>query len=123
MAEFKSTQFNFDELGLKFEFFLGGQRCFPENFLRGGKNHSTLVKTYTKGAKTIDLMAISLLGYSATFSLNETQTYLGLMLLNFFTALSDKLFVPGKPFQPSLMFAGKARSYPSEALFRCSTLG
>jgi hypothetical protein len=32
------------------------------------------------------------------------------------------LFVPDKPFQPSLMFAGKARAYPSEAPFRCSTL-
>ncbi len=26
------------------------------------------------------------------------------------------MFVPGKPFQPSLMFAGKAGSYPSEHL-------
>ncbi len=25
------------------------------------------------------------------------------------------MFVPGKPFQPSLMFAGKAIAYPSEA--------
>jgi hypothetical protein len=25
------------------------------------------------------------------------------------------LFVPGKPFQPSLMFAGKSGAYPSEA--------
>jgi hypothetical protein len=25
------------------------------------------------------------------------------------------MFVPGKPFQPSLMFAGKAGAYPSEA--------
>ncbi len=25
------------------------------------------------------------------------------------------VFVPGKPLQPSLMFAGKARAYPSEA--------
>jgi hypothetical protein len=33
------------------------------------------------------------------------------------------MFVPGKPFQPSLMFAGKARSYPGEAPFRCSNLG
>jgi len=31
------------------------------------------------------------------------------------------VFVPCKPFQPSLMFAGKARAYPSEARFRCST--
>jgi hypothetical protein len=29
-------------------------------------------------------------------------------------------FVPGKPFQPSLMFAGMARAYPSEEPFRCS---
>ncbi len=27
-----------------------------------------------------------------------------------------ELFVPGKHFQPSLMFAGKAGAYPSEAL-------
>jgi hypothetical protein len=30
------------------------------------------------------------------------------------------MFVPGKPFQRSLMFAGKAGAYPSEAHFRCS---
>jgi hypothetical protein len=30
--------------------------------------------------------------------------------------------VPGKPFQPSLVFAGKARAYPSEAPFRCKLL-
>jgi hypothetical protein len=28
------------------------------------------------------------------------------------------VFVLGKPFQPSLIFAGKAGAYPSEALFR-----
>ncbi len=33
------------------------------------------------------------------------------------------MFVFGKPLQPSLMFAGKARAYGSEASFRCSTLG
>jgi len=32
------------------------------------------------------------------------------------------MFVPGKPFQPSLMIAGKAGAYPGEAPFRCSTL-
>jgi hypothetical protein len=32
------------------------------------------------------------------------------------------VFVPGKPFQLSLMFAGKA-DYLTEAHFRCSTLG
>jgi hypothetical protein len=30
------------------------------------------------------------------------------------------MFVPDKPFQPSLMFADKAKAYPS---FRCSILG
>jgi hypothetical protein len=30
---------------------------------------------------------------------------------------------PGMLFQPSLMFVGKAVAYPSEASFRCSTLG
>jgi hypothetical protein len=33
------------------------------------------------------------------------------------------MFVPGKLFQPSLMFVGKTGAYPSEAPFRCSTLG
>jgi hypothetical protein len=32
------------------------------------------------------------------------------------------VFVPGKPFQPRLMFVSKAGTYPSEAPFRCSTL-
>ncbi len=33
------------------------------------------------------------------------------------------MFVPGKPFQPSLMFVGKARSLPkSDAFERCFTL-
>jgi hypothetical protein len=34
-----------------------------------------------------------------------------------------KVFAPGKPFQPSLMFVGKAIVYPNELPFRCSTLG
>ncbi len=34
----------------------------------------------------------------------------------------EHLFVPGKPFQTSLKFAGKVGAYPSEAPFRCSTL-
>ena len=33
------------------------------------------------------------------------------------------MFVPGKPFQPSVMFTGKAGAYPSEAPFRCPTQG
>ncbi len=35
----------------------------------------------------------------------------------------NKVFVPGKPFQKSLMFVSKAGAYPSEAPFRFSTLG
>ncbi len=31
------------------------------------------------------------------------------------------MFVPGNPLQPSLMFADKARAYPSEPSFRYST--
>ncbi len=34
-----------------------------------------------------------------------------------------RAFVPGKPLQPSLVFGGKAEAYPSEAPFRCSTVG
>jgi hypothetical protein len=33
-----------------------------------------------------------------------------------------RVFVPGKPFQPSLMFVSKAKTYPIEAPFRCSPL-
>ena len=33
------------------------------------------------------------------------------------------VFAPGKPFQPSLMFAGKDRAYPSGVPFKSSTLG
>ncbi len=33
------------------------------------------------------------------------------------------VFVPGKPFQPSLLFAGKAGAYPSEVPFWRSNLG
>jgi hypothetical protein len=32
------------------------------------------------------------------------------------------VFVPGKPFQPDLMFVNKAEAYPSEAAFRCTAL-
>jgi hypothetical protein len=43
--------------------------------------------------------------------------------MKLFTAVIDGfsqiagVFVPGKPFQPSLMFAGKAGTYPSGAFF------
>jgi hypothetical protein len=52
----------------------------------------------------------------------------GPVLKNFlrpkFTDFSNKLvFVPGKPFQPCLMFVGKAGAYPSETPFRGSTIG
>jgi hypothetical protein len=35
----------------------------------------------------------------------------------------SECFVPGRPFHPNIMFAGKARAYPSEAPFRTSILG
>ncbi len=31
------------------------------------------------------------------------------------------MFIPGKPFQPSALFVGKARAFPSEAPFGCCT--
>ncbi len=34
-----------------------------------------------------------------------------------------RVFVTSKPFQPILMFSGKAGAYLSEAPLRCSTLG
>ncbi len=44
---------------------------------------------------------------------------------NFTYFCNELVFVPGEPFQPSLMFAGKARAYPSRVLLgiRCPTLG
>jgi hypothetical protein len=33
------------------------------------------------------------------------------------------VFVPGTPFQPSLMVVRKAGAYSKEAPFRCTTLG
>ncbi len=43
--------------------------------------------------------------------------------LQIFIKKQECLFVSGKPFQLSLMFAGKAGAYPIEAPFRCSTIG
>jgi hypothetical protein len=42
---------------------------------------------------------------------------------NLQTFIKTRVVVPGKPFQHSLMFAGKAGVYPSEPPFRFSTLG
>ncbi len=45
-------------------------------------------------------------------------------VIKLFTAFHNKLeLVPGKPLQPCLMLTGKAGAYPSEAPFRCSSLG
>jgi hypothetical protein len=52
----------------------------------------------------------------------------GANVIKLFTAVSYtfsllvRAYFTGKPFQPSLMFAGKTGAYPSEASFRCSTL-
>ncbi len=51
------------------------------------------------------------------------------IVIKLFTAVSynfsiyARAFITNKPFQPSLMFAGKAGAFPSEAPFKCSTLG
>ncbi len=36
-------------------------------------------------------------------------------------SIDNVLFLPSKPFQPSSMFEGKVRAYPSEPSFRYST--
>jgi hypothetical protein len=38
-------------------------------------------------------------------------------------SLKARVFVPGKPFQPSLIFVSGAKAYPREAPFRCSIVG
>ncbi len=50
------------------------------------------------------------------------KTFLS-VIYGFFVICYSVCPCPGKLFQPSLMFAGKAGAYPSEALFRFSTLG
>jgi hypothetical protein len=51
----------------------------------------------------------------------------GANVIILFTAVSydfsqlARVFVRGKPFQPSLMFAGKAKACSSEAPFKCSS--
>ncbi len=53
----------------------------------------------------------------------------GANVIKLFRALSceflqyTRAFVPGKPFQPSLMFVGKAGAYLSGAPFQWTTLG
>jgi hypothetical protein len=55
--------------------------------------------------------------------------YAGAFTIKLFTAViyeffkQARVFVPGKPFKPSLMFVDKDGAYRSEAPFRCSTLG
>ncbi len=57
------------------------------------------------------------------------ETAPGAKVIKLFTAVSYKILqyaralVPGKLFQPIVMFVGKAGAYPSEVPFRCSTLG
>ncbi len=65
------------------------------------------------------------------FIVNDEEFFVtltpGANVINNFTAvinefsLKARAFVPGKLFKPSLMFAGKAGAYLSEAPFRCST--
>ncbi len=44
-------------------------------------------------------------------------------LFSEFTNVTNKSVCPGKPFQPSLIFAGKAGAYKNEVSFKCFTIG
>ncbi len=55
--------------------------------------------------------------------LTQGQYYKTFYASNLQILVITRVFVSGKPFQPSLMFAGKAIEYLSKAAFRCSTLG
>jgi hypothetical protein len=56
--------------------------------------------------------------------LTSLPCLLGQMLLNLYgRKLLIFVFVPDKPFHPSLMFVGKAEANPVEEPFRCSILG
>jgi hypothetical protein len=52
------------------------------------------------------------------FQLARGHSYKTFYGRNFPFSLFARVFVPGKPFQPSLMFAGKAGAYWSEAPFQ-----
>ncbi len=69
------------------------------------------------GTNTLAYLTHFLVMKKMKWSENEVNMELGLMLLNFlrplFTKVRNKLvFVPGRPFHPSLMFVGKFRSLP-----------
>jgi hypothetical protein len=51
------------------------------------------------------------------------QFYKTFLSLIYKFSIEARVFAPGKPFQPGLMFSGKAIAYPSEAPFRCNTKG
>jgi hypothetical protein len=67
---------------------------------------------------------IKTLGYSATkFIIKFYDTSpLVRTLSQMPNCLNARVFVPDKPFQPSLLFAGNARACPSENPLRYSTL-
>jgi len=49
------------------------------------------------------------------FRIRRGQCYKTFLSLVYQFLYLARVFVPGEPFQPGLMFAGKARAYPSEA--------
>ncbi len=65
--------------------------------------------------------------YYATVKFYKTdltgQSYKSFYICNLHISVLTRAFIQGKPYQPSLMFAGKAGDYPSELPFRCCTLG
>jgi hypothetical protein len=67
------------------------------------------------------------LDYTKHFSLKKiVNIYPGPRIIKLIMSVIYKCLgsvCPGKTFQHSLMFVSKARAYPNEALFRCSTLG
>jgi hypothetical protein len=64
-----------------------------------------------------------------TTNIRRLERLAGVCIIKLFTTVicgflyKARVFVPGKPLQPRLMFVGNARAYLSEAPFRCFTLG
>jgi hypothetical protein len=60
---------------------------------------------------------------------NQSNQSPGANVIKLFTAVSydfslkARAFIPGKPFQPSLMFAGKAGAYPRVEHLQGASLG
>ncbi len=103
-------------------FFLSAFRCLTTHFLT---THFLTFRSWEcRSLKFLFLSRSPFVTYRDYWpGHNVYKTFYGRNLRIVAIRYTLYVFIPGKLFQPSLMFAGKAGAYPSEAPFRCSTLG